>query len=92
MRNTGQTVALFLFASIVFSGCAGPSQRLPIGNPDRPYCLVMGDRIDEEEVLGNPDLYTEYKGEVYLFCCKGCKPKFEEDPEGWIEEPAEPKE
>ena len=28
--------------------------------------------------------FTQYKGKYYLFCCPGCKPKFEKSPEKYI--------
>lgn len=36
---------------------------------------------------GNPitkDLYTEYKGKKVYFCCSGCKPEFEKNPEKYL--------
>jgi len=32
-----------------------------------------------------PDLFSEYKGEKIGFCCPPCKPKFEKDPEKYME-------
>ncbi len=29
---------------------------------------------------------TVYKGKTYVFCCKGCKPAFESDPEKYLKE------
>jgi YHS domain-containing protein len=40
-------------------------------------CPVMGGDI-------NPELYTEYKGKKVYFCCKGCKEKFEANPEEYL--------
>ena len=30
------------------------------------------------------DVYTEYKGKKVYFCCPGCKPDFEKEPEKYI--------
>ena len=27
---------------------------------------------------------SEYKGKIYVFCCGGCKPKFDADPEKFL--------
>lgn len=29
-------------------------------------------------------LISEYKGKFYAFCCPGCKPQFDEDPEKYL--------
>ena len=40
-------------------------------------CPVMGGKI-------NKDVYTDYKGERIYFCCEGCIPGFQKDPEKYI--------
>lgn len=40
-------------------------------------CPVMGGMI-------NTNLYADYKGERVYFCCMGCPPQFEKDPEKFI--------
>ena len=40
-------------------------------------CPVMGLPIDK-------DLFTVYKGKKVYFCCPGCKPEFEKDPEKYL--------
>ena len=32
----------------------------------------------------NKNIYAEYKGKKVYFCCQGCKPKFEANPEKYI--------
>ncbi len=32
----------------------------------------------------NKDVYTEYKGKKVYFCCPGCKPDFEKEPEKFL--------
>ena len=44
---------------------------------EQKTCPIMGNPINKE-------LYTEYKGQKIYFCCAGCKPKFEADPEKYI--------
>ena len=40
-------------------------------------CPVMGLPI-------NKDLFTVYKGKKVYFCCPGCKPEFEKNPEKYL--------
>ncbi|MHC4722379.1 MAG: YHS domain-containing protein, partial [Planctomycetota bacterium] len=44
---------------------------------DQTICPVMGGAINKE-------VFTEYKGKKVYFCCPGCEPKFEADPEKYI--------
>ncbi len=40
-------------------------------------CPVMGGAI-------NKDIFTIYKGKKVYFCCPGCKPEFEKEPEKYL--------
>ena len=40
-------------------------------------CPVMGGAI-------NKDIFTVYKGQKVYFCCPGCKPEFEKEPEKYL--------
>jgi len=44
---------------------------------EQTTCPIMGNPI-------NKNLYAEYKGKKVYFCCPGCKPKFEADPEKYV--------
>ncbi|MHC4211859.1 MAG: YHS domain-containing protein [Planctomycetota bacterium] len=44
---------------------------------EQKTCPVMGNPI-------NKDLFAEYKGKKVFFCCAGCKPTFEADPEKYL--------
>jgi len=68
-----------------------PSVLAAIGNPYPEYCPVMGKKLDMAAIRDNADLYSEYGGKRYYFCCSSCKRKFESDPERWIKNPREPK-
>lgn len=46
-------------------------------------CARMG-----SPVTGNPDLYTVYKGRIYIFGTGDCKKKFEAAPENYLEDEA----
>ncbi|MDO8311431.1 MAG: YHS domain-containing protein, partial [Sideroxyarcus sp.] len=45
---------------------------------EQTTCPVMGDAI-------NKKIFTTYKGKKVYFCCAGCKPKFEKNPEKYME-------
>lgn len=46
----------------------------------RAYCPVMS----AEFVVGKDTASSVYKGKTYVFCCPGCKPQFEADPEKYL--------
>ena len=46
----------------------------------KAFCPVMENGF---EVTPN-STYSVYKGKTYVFCCPGCKPAFEKDPEKYI--------
>ena len=43
-------------------------------------CPVMGTKFDKENASGT----SVSKGKTYYFCCGGCKPAFDKDPEKYI--------
>jgi YHS domain-containing protein len=53
--------------------CAGKNKL----SAEQKTCPIMGNPINKE-------LYAEYKGKKVYFCCPGCKPKFEGDPEKYV--------
>ena len=44
---------------------------------EQTVCPIMGGKI-------NKSVFTEYKGKKVYFCCAGCKPTFEKNPEKYI--------
>ncbi len=46
----------------------------------RAFCPVLK---NEFEVTPN-STHSVYKGKTYVFCCPGCKPRFDENPEKYI--------
>ncbi len=47
------------------------------GPVEQKLCPVMGLAI-------NKDLFTVYKGKKVYFCCPGCKPEFEKNPQKYL--------
>ena len=45
-------------------------------------CPVMGGPL----TIDDKTLHSEYKGKHVYFCCAGCKPKFDADPEKYLKE------
>lgn len=45
---------------------------------EQTVCPITGEKIKKE-------VFTEYKGKKVYFCCPGCKEKFENDPEKYID-------
>jgi YHS domain-containing protein len=43
-------------------------------------CLIM----DQEFTVSKKTASSTYKGKTYVFCCPGCKPKFEKNPEKYL--------
>jgi YHS domain-containing protein len=52
----------------------------PVGT--KAFCPVM----KAEFTVKKDTVYSVYKGKTYVFCCPGCKPKFDADPEKYIKE------
>lgn len=44
-------------------------------------CAVTGEKIAS---LPAPGGKSVYKGKTYYFCCSGCKPQFDKNPEKYI--------
>ncbi len=75
-------VSLLVAGSIVLVGCkkktepAAPESGEEVVSAviEQTVCPVMGLAIKKS-------IFTEYKGKKVYFCCGGCKPKFEAEPE-----------
>lgn len=44
--------------------------------------LVCGMKIDKREAVST----SEHQGKSYYFCSEGCKKKFDQNPENYVEE------
>ena len=70
---------LIAIATIVLLGFAGVSRAAE--QPPVPYplttCFSSGEKLGE---MGKPFVFT-YQGQELKLCCKGCKKKFDENPE-----------
>lgn len=78
-------IGLLLAVLILFNGCKksqptpppAPSAEAVSATMEQTSCPVMGRAI-------NKDIFTVYKGKKVYFCCPGCKPEFEKNPEKYI--------
>jgi len=58
-----------------------PGNIVEVKGSDKYFkCPVTG----EKEKVGKGTKYSDYKGMRYYFCCEGCKPKFDADPEKYL--------
>lgn len=46
----------------------------------KAFCPVMNNEFEVKK----DSQRSVYKGKTYVFCCPGCKPKFDENPEKYI--------
>ena len=75
-----KTLAIALLFAGVASAFAQKTPAKPAPKPATISCAVMkGDMIDPARAV-KMGLFTDYKGKRYVFCCPGCKPKFDKDP------------
>ncbi len=49
--------------------------------------LVCGMQVDEQEARSR-GLTSEYQGQTYYFCARGCKREFDQNPERYVGNPA----
>jgi YHS domain-containing protein len=89
-----KTLILLLAASfiatslvMVFAAGTASSAKKPAAKPavkktvQSAVCPVMGTKIpDVTKAAGK----SVYKGKTYYFCCAGCKPLFDKNPEKYI--------
>src|SRR5688572_11301916 len=80
------TIAVSLFASA--AAFAGPATKpapkaSPVAKKDtaKQYCAVTGETLGSMGATGGSSVY---KGKKYLFCCQGCKPQFDKNPEKYV--------
>jgi YHS domain-containing protein len=53
---------------------------LPQAEGTKATCPVMGNEL----TIGKDTQFSEYKGKYVYFCCPGCKPAFDADPEKYL--------
>jgi Cu+-exporting ATPase len=82
-------VAVVLAAGLITTtaACSGCSSKKAPAKPSvqkkvvSAVCPVMGNKIpDITKAAGK----SVYKGKTYYFCCAGCKPEFDKNPEKYI--------
>lgn len=86
MRKHSITMAaLLLLGSAVFAqhqhGGKAPAHKPAAAHKPvvwKMICPVTGDKIASVQAAGARSVY---KGKIYLFCCPGCKPTFDKNPE-----------
>ena len=73
------TLAAFTAGSLLAAApkTAPASPPAAQGQP-QTKCPVLGGNIDK-------NIYADYKGHRYYFCCKGCDEEFKKNPEKYVE-------
>lgn len=88
MKGTGNLktritllVALAMFAAPLVPSFAAEAKPAPAKKIVSAVCPVMKSKIpDITKAAGK----SVYKGKTYSFCCAGCKPMFDKNPEKYI--------
>jgi len=71
---------LMLFASSWALGCASSAPLATSKWKETTVkCATTGEEIGEKDALK-----SEYKGQIYYFCCESCKAAFDKAPEQFI--------
>jgi YHS domain-containing protein len=53
-------------------------------------CPVMkGHKVNVAKAVKD-NMFSDYKGRRYVFCCGGCKPAFDKDPKKYAKRPSVP--
>ncbi len=63
------------------SGSCGMTGGTAVKGAKSAICPVMGKTIPD---IKQAAAKSVYKGKTYYFCCQGCKPKFDKDPQKYI--------
>ena len=77
-------IAILILSSLLISGCTSnpqqPMKHKTASIAETAICPVMGTEFPVAKAYDS----IEYKGTTYHFCCAGCKPEFEKNPEKYI--------
>jgi YHS domain-containing protein len=79
MILAAMAVTLMMVGPVLAQGkkTEGQTQAQAQGQP-QTKCPVLGGNI-------NKNIYADYKGYRYYFCCQGCDAEFKKNPEKYIE-------
>ncbi len=71
-----------LFVAVFVLGFFAQAVPVAQAKDDKPVvtCPVTGQPVKDPDKAAK----SEYKGKTYYFCCPGCKPKFDKDPEKYV--------
>jgi YHS domain-containing protein len=78
-------VGLFSFALAGDATCGmkdmkNTSAKAAVATEKQVVCPVLKTKIDPKAAAGT----SVYKGKTYYFCCSGCKPMFDKNPEKYV--------
>ncbi len=82
-------IVLSLFAALAlgsvasYAGTPAPAAGRNAAVQEEVRCPVMGNVVADPSTAAK----SVYKGKTYYFCCPGCKPRFDADPESFLKKP-----
>ena len=80
-----KTIFLTMVAFVTLSNLALAAPRQKVGHPVEKkmvlICPVTGDKIASVKASVG---HSVYKGKTYYFCCAGCKPSFDKNPDKYL--------
>ncbi|MDO8684974.1 MAG: YHS domain-containing protein [Armatimonadota bacterium] len=83
MRRTIGIIAAIAFIAVAALALAAQSHdhsKMAAAKVEVTKCPVMGGEVKDLKKAPK----SVYKGKTYYFCCPGCKPKFDKNPEKYI--------
>lgn len=87
MKYTAAAVLAVSLFAVTAAFAAPPTKPAPKASPAakkvvaKQYCAVTGEELGSMGAAGGSSIY---KGKKYLFCCQGCKPQFDKNPEKFV--------
>jgi YHS domain-containing protein len=81
-----KTIAILLAVSALSLSAFAQKPGTP--EPKELACAVMKDhKVNVKDATKN-NMYADYKGRRYFFCCAGCKPAFSKTPQKFAKAPS----
>jgi len=76
-------IGILAITMLLVVGCSKKAETVDetaTNTEETVICPVTGTETTPSEASGK----MEYEGKTYYFCCAGCKPEFEKDPQKYL--------
>lgn len=83
MKKTLVLIGVLTIIMLLVVGCAKKTETVDESattTEETVMCPVTGTETTPAKAYDK----TEYEGKTYYFCCAGCKPEFEKDPQKYL--------